>query len=101
VATREEPPSERYSDVVDRLEEVVKKLEGGQVSLKDSLEEFEKGIQLVKRGERSSSRPSGACRSFWSTRAGTGPSLSNPSGAGRRSQLRRPATMTTSRSDAR
>jgi exodeoxyribonuclease VII large subunit len=43
VATREEPPSERYSDVVDRLEEVVKKLEGGQLSLEDSLEEFEKG----------------------------------------------------------
>ena len=54
VATREEPPSERYSDVVDRLDEVVKKLEGEgdeKLSLEDSLEEFEKGIQLLKRGE--------------------------------------------------
>ncbi len=37
MATREEPPSERYSDVVDRLEEVVKKLEGGQLSLEDQV----------------------------------------------------------------
>ena len=51
MATREEPPSERYSEVVDHLEEVVKKLEGRELSLEESLEEFEKGIQLVKRGE--------------------------------------------------
>ena len=40
-----------YSEVVERLEDVVKKLETGQLSLEDTLAEFEKGIKLVQRGE--------------------------------------------------
>ena len=40
-----------YSEVVERLEDVVKKLETGQLSLEDTLAEFEKGIRLVQRGE--------------------------------------------------
>jgi len=40
-----------YSEVVERLEDVVKKLETGQLSLEDTLAEFEKGIRLVRRGE--------------------------------------------------
>jgi exodeoxyribonuclease VII small subunit len=40
-----------YSEVVERLDDVVKKLETGQLSLEDTLAEFEKGIRLVQRGE--------------------------------------------------
>ncbi len=43
---------ERYGEVVDRLEEVVRKLETGQLSLEQSLQEFETGIKLVRRGEQ-------------------------------------------------
>ena len=34
-----------------RLEEVVKRLEGGELSLEDSLKAFEEGIRLVRKGE--------------------------------------------------
>ena len=40
-----------YSEVVERLDEVLKKVENGQLSLEESLAEFEKGIRLVQRGE--------------------------------------------------
>jgi len=43
---------ENYSEVVSRLEEVVKLLEAGELSLEDSLKAFEEGIGLVRRGER-------------------------------------------------
>jgi exodeoxyribonuclease VII small subunit len=43
--------SPSYADVVGRLEEVVKRLEGGELSLEESLKAFEEGIGLVKRGE--------------------------------------------------
>ena len=43
---------EKYGDVVARLEEVVKRLEGGELSLEDSLKAFEEGVGLVRRGER-------------------------------------------------
>lgn len=43
---------EKYGDVVQRLEEVVKRLEGGELSLEDSLQAFEEGIGLVRRGEK-------------------------------------------------
>jgi exodeoxyribonuclease VII small subunit len=38
--------------VVERLDSVVKRLEGGELSLEDSLREFEEGIRLVRRGEK-------------------------------------------------
>jgi exodeoxyribonuclease VII small subunit len=41
-----------YGEVVQRLEEVVKLLEGGELSLEDSLKAFEEGIGLVRRGEK-------------------------------------------------
>ena len=44
--------NETYKDVVDRLDEVVKRLEGGDLSLEDSLKAFEDGIRLVRRGEQ-------------------------------------------------
>jgi exodeoxyribonuclease VII small subunit len=34
------------------LEDVVKRLEGGELSLEDSLQVFEEGVGLVKRGEK-------------------------------------------------
>lgn len=43
---------EQYSDVVERLRQVVEALEGGELSLEESLEKFGEGITLVKRGEK-------------------------------------------------
>lgn len=42
---------EKYSEVVARLQAVVEELEGGKLSLEDSLEKFAEGVQLVKKGE--------------------------------------------------
>lgn len=41
----------QYGDVVARLEQIVQSLEGGELSLEDSLERFAEGIRLVKQGE--------------------------------------------------
>lgn len=41
-----------YSDVVTRLEAIVETLEGGELSLEDSLEKFAEGVALVKKGEK-------------------------------------------------
>lgn len=43
---------EKYSEVVARLQVVVEELEGGKLSLEDSLDKFAEGVQLVKRGEQ-------------------------------------------------
>ena len=46
------PPSEgdaRYEDVVQRLARVVERLEGGALSLEDSIARYEEGIQLSRR----------------------------------------------------
>jgi exodeoxyribonuclease VII small subunit len=44
-------PQQTYAEVVGKLEDVVKRLEGGELSLEESLKAFEDGIGLVKRGE--------------------------------------------------
>jgi exodeoxyribonuclease VII small subunit len=44
--------TESYGEVVSKLESVVKRLEGGELSLEDSLQEFEEGIRLVRMGEK-------------------------------------------------
>lgn len=49
---KEDGGGETYNDVVQRLEQVVKRLEGGELSLEDSLKAFEEGIGLVRTGER-------------------------------------------------
>jgi exodeoxyribonuclease VII small subunit len=49
---REAKSRETYGEVVQRLEDVVRRLEGGELSLEDSLKAFEEGIGLVRRGER-------------------------------------------------
>jgi exodeoxyribonuclease VII small subunit len=43
---------EQYSEVVQRLQALVEQLEGGGLSLEDSLERFAEGIQLVRKGEK-------------------------------------------------
>lgn len=47
-----EKTGEQYSDVVGRLQALVEQLEGGGLSLEDSLEKFAEGIQLVRKGEK-------------------------------------------------
>lgn len=50
--TRAEPqPPERYDELAGRLDEVVKRLEGGKLPLEDALKAFEEGIRLVRKGE--------------------------------------------------
>lgn len=41
----------QYGEVVSRLEQVVQALEGGELSLEESLDRFAEGITLVKQGE--------------------------------------------------
>lgn len=41
----------QYGDVVTRLQEIVEALEGGELSLEESLDRFAEGITLVKQGE--------------------------------------------------
>lgn len=40
-----------YGDVVSRLQQIVESLEGGQLSLEDSIDRFQEGMTLVKQGE--------------------------------------------------
>jgi len=42
----------QYGQVVERLQEIVEALEGGELSLEESLERFSEGIALVKQGEK-------------------------------------------------
>ena len=42
--------AERFDDILVRLRGVVEKLEGGNLSLEDSLKFFEEGIGLCRRG---------------------------------------------------
>lgn len=37
-----------YEEAVKELEEILKELEGGQLSLKDSIEKFKRGVDLYK-----------------------------------------------------
>ena len=41
-----QPPS--FDQQLDQLENLVQKLEGGQLSLEDALQQFEQGVQLSK-----------------------------------------------------
>lgn len=41
---------ERFDEILNRLRGVVEKLEGGNLSLEDSLKFFEEGIGLCRRG---------------------------------------------------
>jgi exodeoxyribonuclease VII small subunit len=43
-------PSEKYEEIVARLTRVVERLEGGGLSLEESIAAFEEGIQLARAG---------------------------------------------------
>ena len=45
-----QPVSERYEDIVSRLAKVVERLEGGGLSLEESIAAFEEGIRLARAG---------------------------------------------------
>lgn len=42
---------ERFEDLIASAEAIAKKLEGGQLTLEQSLAEWQKGMDLLKRGE--------------------------------------------------
>nr|PZN03123.1 MAG: exodeoxyribonuclease VII small subunit [Bacillota bacterium] len=41
-------PEYKYEDAIARLEEIIEKLEGGNLSLEESLSLFEEGVKLTK-----------------------------------------------------
>ena len=41
---------ERFDDILTRLRSLVERLEGGNLSLEDSLQSFEQGMELCRRG---------------------------------------------------
>ncbi|MEZ4286771.1 MAG: exodeoxyribonuclease VII small subunit [Polyangiales bacterium] len=41
-----------FEQVVERLQVVVEQLEGGELSLEESLEKFEEGVRLSRLGQR-------------------------------------------------
>ena len=41
---------ERFDDILTRLRSLVERLEGGNLSLEDSLHSFEQGMELCRRG---------------------------------------------------
>src|SRR5205807_5002682 len=47
-----QPVSEKYEDIVARLARVVERLEGGGLSLEESIAAFEEGIRLARAGAR-------------------------------------------------
>lgn len=46
-----EQSTENFDTTINRIEGLVKKLEGGELSLEKSLDAFEEGMKLVKRAE--------------------------------------------------
>lgn len=40
---------ERYEAIVDQLEELVERIESGEIGLEDSIKAYEKGVSLVAR----------------------------------------------------
>ena len=45
-----QPISEKYEEIVARLAKVVERLEGGGLSLEESIAAFEEGIRLARAG---------------------------------------------------
>jgi exodeoxyribonuclease VII small subunit len=42
--------NERFDDILGRLRAIVERLEGGNLSLEESLSSFEQGMELCRRG---------------------------------------------------
>lgn len=51
MAKEKSEPKGQYGDVVTRLQQIVSSLEGGELSLEESIERFREGMTLVKQGE--------------------------------------------------
>ncbi len=41
-----------FQDIIEGLEEIVSKMETGELSLEDSLTAFKEGVELVKKGSK-------------------------------------------------
>ncbi len=52
-----------FETALSELEQIVNRLESGDLPLEEALNEFERGVQLARRGRSNCSRPSSACRS--------------------------------------
>jgi exodeoxyribonuclease VII small subunit len=46
------PVDQRYEEIVQKLGRVVEKLEGGGLSLEESIAQFEEGIKLARAGSQ-------------------------------------------------
>jgi exodeoxyribonuclease VII small subunit len=49
-ATHVLPEEQRYEEIVNKLGKVVERLEGGGLSLEESIGQFEEGIKLARAG---------------------------------------------------
>ena len=49
-STTPEPAPERYEELVQRLARIVERLEGGGLSLEESITAFEEGMKLARAG---------------------------------------------------
>jgi len=69
----------KFEDALSKLEEIVRKMEQGELTLDESLASFEEGIRLVGIARASSTRPNEGSRSFSKRRARwkSSPSSSN------------------------
>lgn len=56
-----------FETALSELEQIVTRLESGDLPLEDALNEFERGVQLARQGQVNSSRPSSVCRSCFPT----------------------------------
>jgi exodeoxyribonuclease VII small subunit len=54
-----------FETALGELEQIVNRLESGDLPLEEALSEFERGVQLARQGQVNCSRPNSACRSCW------------------------------------
>ncbi len=54
-----------FETALGELEQIVNRLESGDLPLEEALSEFERGVQLARQGKVSCRRPNSACRSCW------------------------------------
>jgi exodeoxyribonuclease VII small subunit len=45
------PSEERFDEALGKLQSIVEKLEGGKLTLEESLQAFEEGVRLAKAGQ--------------------------------------------------
>lgn len=66
-----------FETALSELEQIVTRLESGDLPLEEALNEFERGVQLARGGRSNCSRPSSACRSCFPTAKTRKPRLSH------------------------